>query len=82
MRNYTAPRVKLLNLTRSRHYLSQSKWAPVHVAIQKNQIEVVKFLADRGADLLAKTGANGHTPEVLAQQLGLQDIQRLLKKIL
>ena len=53
----------------------------MHIAVQKDRVNIIKFLANKGADLNCKTGIMGITPEELANKLGLQDSARLLKKI-
>jgi hypothetical protein len=50
--------------------------------VQKDRVDIIKYLAGKGANLNCKTGVMGITPEELANKLGLQDSARLLKKIL
>ncbi|KAL1289480.1 hypothetical protein AAHE18_20G062200 [Arachis hypogaea] len=52
----------------------------LHVAVSEDNVEVVKFLLDRGADI-DKPDKNGWTPRDLADQQGHQDITAIFESI-
>ncbi len=59
----------------SSHYRS-----PLHFAVQENQIEVVKFLLEHGADATYRSGNPWHErPTVIAEERGYRELKELLE---
>lgn len=59
----------------SRGRLPAEGFTPLHLAVEKNQLQVVQFLIDEGADLDARD-VYGRTPLELAEDLASDDLEK------
>jgi len=57
----------------------QNYWTPVHLSAHKGDLEIVKLLLERGADIRAMNG-EGETPYQVSLRSGHREISELIQK--
>jgi ankyrin repeat protein len=62
-------------------FLNKFEWTPMHAAAYKGNVEIIKYLLSKGANVSAVNNS-GYTPIMLAQRSGHKEVIEILSTAL